>query len=155
MKHLLFYTFFILNMYVLTMYNSCTSGSSSGSQSVSNIYKSSQDNLHPKYVVFHRTNTTSELHFKINSARNPILGRKPTSGMVNLGLLEFSRLGWRGADNVIVATEIVERTVLIPEDFQGAGRGADIIAIGFNLDAGLAGLDLDIVGDGALRSMLN
>ena len=40
---------------------------SASNQNLSNIYKSEQDILHPKYAIFHRSNTVSELYFKINS----------------------------------------------------------------------------------------
>lgn len=39
----------------------------SGNQNFSRLYKKEQIGLHPKYVVYHRTNTTSELYFKINT----------------------------------------------------------------------------------------
>lgn len=56
------FSFYILN------FSSCTSSSkSSSTQNISQIYKTKQDILHPHYAVFHRTGTTSELHFKINS----------------------------------------------------------------------------------------
>src|ERR1035437_4335246 len=55
----------------LSQVNSCTSSSkkshSASTQNLSHIYKTEQDVLHPKFEVFHRSNTTSELHFKINS----------------------------------------------------------------------------------------
>ncbi|HEY4800576.1 MAG TPA: hypothetical protein VII99_15970, partial [Bacteroidia bacterium] len=48
--------------------SSCSQSSKSTSdQNLSTIYKTAQDILHPSYVVFHRTTTISELHFKINS----------------------------------------------------------------------------------------
>lgn len=47
--------------------SSCSSSRSSSTQNLSHIYKKEQATLHPKYVVFHRTNTASELHFSINS----------------------------------------------------------------------------------------
>lgn len=68
MRQFFNFSFLIFNLYVLSIYRSCTSSSgSAGNQNLSNIYKSAQDNLHPKYVLFHRSNTTSELYFKINS----------------------------------------------------------------------------------------
>src|ERR1035437_1750688 len=55
----------------LSQVNSCTSSSkkshSANNSKLSHIYKTEQNILHPKFVVFHRTNTTSELHFKVNS----------------------------------------------------------------------------------------
>lgn len=57
-----YFSFFVLRI------SSCTSSSNStSSQNISKIYKAQKDILHPQYVVFHRTGTTSELHFKINS----------------------------------------------------------------------------------------
>ena len=54
--------------FVILRVSSCSnSEKSTSTQNLSNIYKTSQDVLHPKYAVFHRTNTTSELHFKISS----------------------------------------------------------------------------------------
>lgn len=47
--------------------SACTPSASSNSQNVSQIYRSSQEVLHPSYAIFHRTNTTSELHFRISS----------------------------------------------------------------------------------------
>lgn len=67
-SHIIF-AFLIFNFsFALLRISSCSSTSrSTGNQNISNIYKTAQDVLHPKYAVFHRTNTTSELHFKINS----------------------------------------------------------------------------------------
>ena len=67
MKYFFNFSFLIFNLYVLSVYKSCSSGRSTSNQNLSTIYKTAQDVLHPKYTVFHRTNTTSELHFKINS----------------------------------------------------------------------------------------
>ena len=55
--------------FLIFNFSSCTSSSrsSAGTQNISQIYKTKNDDLHPKYVIFHRTGTTSELHFKINS----------------------------------------------------------------------------------------
>ncbi|MBI3502257.1 MAG: GWxTD domain-containing protein [Bacteroidetes bacterium] len=67
-SHIIF-TFFIFHFsFVILRVSSCSSsGKSASNQNVSNIYKSAQNFLHPKYAVFHKTNTSSELHFKINS----------------------------------------------------------------------------------------
>ena len=68
MKYFFNFSFIIINLYLISIYKSCSStGKSASSQNLSNIYKSSQEFIHPKYAVFHRTNTVSELHFKINS----------------------------------------------------------------------------------------
>jgi len=67
MKYFFNFSFLVFNLYLLSMYKSCSSSRSASNQNLSNIYKTAQDVLHPKYAVFHRTNTTSELHFKINS----------------------------------------------------------------------------------------
>ena len=62
-------SFLIFNFsFLIFRFSSCTSSShSTNSQNLSHIYKTKQDGLHPKFAVFHRTGTTSELHFKINS----------------------------------------------------------------------------------------
>ena len=72
MKHLsghIVISFLIFNFsFLIFRFSSCTSSSSSTStQNISSIYKAKQDGLHPTYTVFHRTGTTSELHFRINS----------------------------------------------------------------------------------------
>ena len=73
MRHLVQYTLLILPLTILlSRFSSCTSSSSGGggsvsSQNVSNVYKKEKEVLHPEYVIFHRTGTISELHFKINS----------------------------------------------------------------------------------------
>lgn len=57
--------------------SSCsTSTPAVNSQNLSYLYKDQQHILHPQYLVFHRTNTISELHFKINS--NELLYSKQT-----------------------------------------------------------------------------
>ncbi len=56
-----------LSVYIF-QFSACSSSSSTASnQNVSRIYKSNKELLHPEYIVFHRTGTTSELHFKINT----------------------------------------------------------------------------------------
>lgn len=68
-SHIIFvFTLFYSSFFILRV-SSCSGGSqsSTGSQNLSRIYKNNQDVLHPKYAIFHRTSTTSELHFKINS----------------------------------------------------------------------------------------
>lgn len=69
MKHILFYTLYLIPLSVLlSKVDSCSKKSHSGSnQNLSHIYKTEQDVLHSKFAVFHRTNTTSELHFSISS----------------------------------------------------------------------------------------
>jgi GWxTD domain-containing protein len=54
---------FILN------FSSCTSSSRSTTnvQNIVRVYNTKQDDLHPQFSIFHRTGTTTELHFKINS----------------------------------------------------------------------------------------
>jgi len=67
--HILF-SFFILHFsFFIFRFSSCTSSSrsSTNNQNISHIYKTKQDGLHPKFAIFHRTGTTTELHFKINS----------------------------------------------------------------------------------------
>ena len=66
--HIIF-SFLVINFsFIILRVSSCSSGSKSGgNQNISHIYKTGQDILHPKYTVFHRSGTTSELHFKINS----------------------------------------------------------------------------------------
>jgi len=67
-NHIVF-SFLIFNYsFLIIQHSSCSNSSrSTSNQNISNIYKTAQDVLHPKYVIFHRTNTISELHFKINS----------------------------------------------------------------------------------------
>ena len=63
--------FLIMNFsFVILRVSSCTSKSSRSSAAAPNVshaYKSEINALHPKYTVFHRSSTVSELHFKINS----------------------------------------------------------------------------------------
>src|ERR1035437_6130837 len=67
-------TFYIFIYYlplsiILSQVNSCSSpqSRSTSSSNQSHILKTEQNILHPKFAIFHRTNTTSELHFKVNS----------------------------------------------------------------------------------------
>ena len=78
MKYFFNFSFLLFNFYLISIYKSCSSPSSrsASNQNLSNIYKTAQNNLHPKYVVYHRTNTLSELNFKINSKE--LLYSKPS-----------------------------------------------------------------------------
>lgn len=67
MRKILFFTTFILLGYMMSSFSACSTSTSVGTQNVSQIYKTDQNVLHPVFVVFHRTNTVSELHFKVNS----------------------------------------------------------------------------------------
>lgn len=70
MKSLAPYILYLLSLsFLILNFNACstTKPRSSGTPNLSYIYKTEQDVLHPKFSVFHRTNTVSELHFKINS----------------------------------------------------------------------------------------
>jgi GWxTD domain-containing protein len=62
-----FLDFGILFIICCMLFSSCSSSRSASTQNISHIYKPEQEILHPKYVVFHKTNTVSELYFKINS----------------------------------------------------------------------------------------
>src|SRR3974390_2427102 len=55
--------------FVISFINSCAApqSRSASSSNTTHIFKTEQNILHPKFAVFHRTNTTSELHFKVNS----------------------------------------------------------------------------------------
>src|SRR5437868_2511399 len=70
-KYLLPYTLYLFTLSIgVSHVSSCSKSSShpsSVNQNVSNVYKPEKNALHPKYTVFHRSGTTSELHFKINS----------------------------------------------------------------------------------------
>ncbi len=70
-KYLIPYTFYLFMLSVgVSHVNSCSQSSSrpsAANQNVSHVYKADKTPLHPKYTVFHRSGTTSELHFKINS----------------------------------------------------------------------------------------
>jgi len=62
------FIFYLPITVILSQVNSCSKNSRTASnQNLSHIYKTEQDVLHPKFAVFHRSNTTSELHFKVNS----------------------------------------------------------------------------------------
>ncbi len=67
-NHIVF-SFFIFHLsFVILLVSSCkNTGKSPANQNLSTIYKSEQNILHPKYAVFHWSNTISQLHFKINS----------------------------------------------------------------------------------------
>lgn len=65
--HIIFLFLMFNFSFVILRISSCSTSSRTSNQNLSNIYKSAQEFLHPKYTVFHRTNTVSELHFKINS----------------------------------------------------------------------------------------
>lgn len=69
-NHILFCFLAFHFLFVMLRVSSCASkgkGKSASNQNLSNIYKSAQDILHPKFAVFHWSNTISQLHFKINS----------------------------------------------------------------------------------------
>lgn len=66
-KYFICFLFCLLSAAYCLLLFSCSSSRSTNVQNVSHIYKKEQVVLHPQFVVFHRTNTTSELHFKINS----------------------------------------------------------------------------------------
>lgn len=69
-SHHIILSVFLLNFSFLLFRISSCSSSSSGTASTQNLsgnYKKEREVLHPAYTVFHRTGTTSELHFKINS----------------------------------------------------------------------------------------
>jgi GWxTD domain-containing protein len=60
--------FFALPLYILISgADSCNNNNTSRTNNFSGIYKPDQEILHPQYVLFHRTTTTTELYFKINS----------------------------------------------------------------------------------------
>ncbi|MFH1004477.1 MAG: GWxTD domain-containing protein [Bacteroidota bacterium] len=69
------FVFCILH-FTFCILQSCSSSRSVSIENLSNIYKREQSALHPQFAIFHRTNTTSELHFKINS--NELLYTKQT-----------------------------------------------------------------------------
>ncbi len=56
-------------IFLISRVDSCSNSKprSSSNSNLSHIYKTEQNILHPKFAIFHRTNTTSELHFKVNS----------------------------------------------------------------------------------------
>lgn len=64
----LFFLFFYCSLFISRL-SSCSGSNSqsAGNQNLSNNYKAEKEILHPTYTVFHRTGTTSELHFKLNS----------------------------------------------------------------------------------------
>ena len=66
-SHIIFAFIIFFFSIIISLFSSCSSSRSASTQNLSHIYKKEQAILHPKYVVFHRTNTTSELHFSINS----------------------------------------------------------------------------------------
>lgn len=80
MRYIFHYILFYLPfVFLVSQVKTCSKDSrSSSNQNLSHIYKSEQDVLHPAFEVFHRTNTTSELHFKIGS--QDLLYNKQGSG---------------------------------------------------------------------------
>ena len=56
-------------------------------------------------------------HVEVNAARNLIFLRKPAAGPEHFGLHELIRVRWKGADDILGASEIVEGTILVAEDF--------------------------------------
>ena len=68
-NHIVFACLIFHFSFVILRVQSCktSNGKSPSNQNLSNIYKSEQDILHPRYAVFHWSNTISQLHFKINS----------------------------------------------------------------------------------------
>lgn len=67
MKKIVFFTVFISFAYILSSFSSCSTSTSTSTQNISQMYKTDQNMIRPAFVVFHRTNTVSELHFKVNS----------------------------------------------------------------------------------------
>ena len=70
MKYIFQNAFFYLSfIFLISRVDSCSNSKprSSSNSNLSHIYKTEQNILHPKFAIFHRTNTTSELHFKVNS----------------------------------------------------------------------------------------
>lgn len=66
--HILFSVLAFQCSFLLFRISSCSSSSNAtNTQNLSKIYKTEKDALHPAYTIYHRTGTTSELHFKINS----------------------------------------------------------------------------------------
>lgn len=63
-------------------------------------------------------------------------------------------IAWERPDGVIVPSEIMERAVRVAINLNNAGCLANIITVRLDLRARVAGLDLDLIENGALGTAL-
>ncbi len=104
----------------ISRFSSCTVSNSASNQNLSHIYKTGQNYLHPQYTVFHRTNTSSELHFKINSKE--LLYSKQSGGETFNARISLQYKLISSYENVGI---IDSATVLITDPYSPAAK--DII----------------------------
>lgn len=106
----------------ISRFSSCSGGRSqtAGNQNLSRAYKAEKEILHPAYTVFHRTGTTSELHFKISSKE--LLYSKQAG---NENFTARIRIHYRLISSYETKDIIDSATVFLSDPFSGTAK--DII----------------------------
>ena len=92
------------------------------------------------------------VHVKIDALRDMVFGREQMARPKYASLNVLIRGDRECANDVIVRTEIVERTVFIAKYFQVQRRVSDDLAVGFDPSSWREGFNGDIVGDRSMRS---
>lgn len=94
------------------------------------------------------------IHIKINLPWNIILRREHLAGMENSGLNKLIRMQRERLNHIFIRTKVVERSILIAEDFYRKRRGAHELTIYLDPHARFRRFHRHVVGNRPIGTLL-